>query len=465
MGGLSNELGKSLDVLESTLKSQGKLNEQAKETIRKLREQVKAREDEKRALEKEADALEELAKASEKTTDDMLDDIRDLTDEAKDSARKRTRAEIDAIDDRMKAARDAHRERMDALRDEYDQIVRTIDAELDYALKGYRNQIDAIDKQIEAIDDAERGRRDAERKGELEASIAEETDAGRRADLEDRLNELLIESGNHLWQHERKLAYEARIEEEEDADERKRLEQKLADFLLEVQAKRTKKQLEISRETLRQEMDMAREEARNAKDRAQETYDHKRKLQEREHDNLISQLDGEKGLLNQALEEKLQRYDDDLAAFEALLAQEIEDTEAFVVAYNELIGQLKDKTATITTDYETVGEPAPAPPTVGGPVITPGPGPGGGGWIDGTYVPGYWGEKGGIAMRPISARIAEKAPEAIIPLDRTTLERLGLSGGGFKTADIRIYLDRRLLAEELGQALVESIRLRTGIKI
>jgi len=72
-------------------------------------------------------------------------------------------------------------------------------------------------------------------------------------------------------------------------------------------------------------------------------------------------------------------------------------------------------------------------------------------------------QKGIIAMRPITARIAEKTPEAVIPLDRSTLERMGL--GGYKTANIYVMLNGRVLAQVIGEPLVDEIRLRTGIRM
>lgn len=67
-----------------------------------------------------------------------------------------------------------------------------------------------------------------------------------------------------------------------------------------------------------------------------------------------------------------------------------------------------------------------------------------------------WGFKhGGIAMRPMTARIAERGPEAVIPLDRM---------GVFKTANIIITLDGRQIARAIGQPLVDVIKIRTGIR-
>ncbi len=64
-------------------------------------------------------------------------------------------------------------------------------------------------------------------------------------------------------------------------------------------------------------------------------------------------------------------------------------------------------------------------------------------------------QHGGIAMRPINARIAERGPEAVIPLSRA---------GIFGTANIIIELDGMVLAEALGEPLVDEIRIRTGAK-
>ena len=79
-------------------------------------------------------------------------------------------------------------------------------------------------------------------------------------------------------------------------------------------------------------------------------------------------------------------------------------------------------------------------------------------------VPGY--QYGGIipeptllyglrSMRPYAVA-GEAGIEHVVP-DR--------GGGGFKVADLRIYLDGRILAEKLGVSLVDIIRLKTGVRI
>ncbi|GAH04860.1 unnamed protein product [marine sediment metagenome] len=64
---------------------------------------------------------------------------------------------------------------------------------------------------------------------------------------------------------------------------------------------------------------------------------------------------------------------------------------------------------------------------------------------------------GGIAMRPMLASIAEKQPEAVIPLDRL--------GGLGKTMNLYIELDGRIIAEAVEVRLTDDIRLKTGVKI
>lgn len=69
-------------------------------------------------------------------------------------------------------------------------------------------------------------------------------------------------------------------------------------------------------------------------------------------------------------------------------------------------------------------------------------------------------QTGGIAIRPMTARLAEKSPEAVIPLDR-----LETVVGGYRTANIYFQIGERELVRILGQPLVDEIRARTGLTI
>ena len=70
-----------------------------------------------------------------------------------------------------------------------------------------------------------------------------------------------------------------------------------------------------------------------------------------------------------------------------------------------------------------------------------------------------WYGEGGIATRPQIAGIGD-VPEAIIPLSRMS----ELMGGGGRMANIIVELDSRVLAEAMGEPLVDLIRLKTGVR-
>lgn len=258
--------------------------------------------------------------------------------------------------------------------------------------------------------------------------------------------------------------------------------------MTELQAEQTKTELELRREALEEKKNMAREEAEDAKDKAQEAYDKKSELWEQEHEDLIDLLEGKKTELDNALIETLQQYDDDLEAFKNMTAAELADIKEFVGKYNKALDGLEDKTITITTvhlDIYKTKKEGPRPPTPPSeellPPWEPGepspprpPTPPSEEIIEGRkdYIkhlkditPGI--QVGGIAMEEVIARVGEQAPrvpEAIIPLSRESLERLGLRGGK-ETADIHIYLDGRVIAEVIGEPLVDIIRMRTGVHI
>ncbi len=66
---------------------------------------------------------------------------------------------------------------------------------------------------------------------------------------------------------------------------------------------------------------------------------------------------------------------------------------------------------------------------------------------------------GGIAMRPMVAQIAERGPEAVIPLSK-----LGNIMGD-KSVNIFVELDGKTIARAIGAPLVDLIRVKTGVRI
>ncbi len=63
--------------------------------------------------------------------------------------------------------------------------------------------------------------------------------------------------------------------------------------------------------------------------------------------------------------------------------------------------------------------------------------------------------EGGIITRPTLAMLGEAGPEAVVPLGRM----------GPSAVNIYIEMDSRILAAQLGQPLVDEIRVRTGLRI
>ncbi len=67
--------------------------------------------------------------------------------------------------------------------------------------------------------------------------------------------------------------------------------------------------------------------------------------------------------------------------------------------------------------------------------------------------------RGGIAMRPMLATIAEKQPEAVIPLDRLNML------GGVNITGNNFYVREEADIDKIGERIVAKIRLRTGARI
>lgn len=70
------------------------------------------------------------------------------------------------------------------------------------------------------------------------------------------------------------------------------------------------------------------------------------------------------------------------------------------------------------------------------------------------FEPGL--KHGGIVTHPITTRIAERGPEAVIPLDRFEKP---------KTINVYVELDGREIARAIGQPMVDIIRLRAGLHV
>jgi len=364
-----------------------------------------------------------------KLADEMTETVRKQLEEARS-------LKLKAIDDERTAAQKGHDEQIDAIRETYgileredekyqdnklgnarratDEAIALIDKELVSRLRllddetaatiaGYQDQIDALDDQTEKEDRIAREANRVQREAELEAAVqsAQTQEARNRAldDLDDFRAQLI-----------RERALEARQEE---------------------------------RDNLRDSIDDARKAA------AEKRIDLKKDAED------------EKTLLNTALAEQLIRIDNERIAEEtaatAILANKMEklaeteaatvahykkqltETELHIAAINAATAELKNRTVFIDVVYRGgSGSVTPEVP-IGG------------------NIPGY--ATGGVAMRPTLAMVAERGPEAMIPLSK-----LGAIGGVTitgNTFNVRSEAD----IDKIGRKLVDLIRVKTGARI
>lgn len=447
-----------LDAIE-TERAVGKMAERIEERAGELTESIRKEIEERRDA--ELKAIDEERQATRKQHEDRIDDLRrtygvleredeDYQQTKLDAARKATDEMRRQYDRDIGAARDAYNEKIKLIDAEYAARLKFLDEEAAATIAEYQKRIDAIDartkEEEKIITEAERAQRILELKGAIESAETDEDYLKATAELAD---------------------YQARIDR---------------DRLLEAR--------EAEKRALRDRIDEVRIAAAQERDRLREVLEEKKEHERALLDETIARLEDQKIELDRALEEELIRIDNERIAFEkaeeekltatleridkdetaakAHYEHQLSETQLHVAAINAATAELKDRTVTITTRYRTVGALAAAyyPP---GAELPPGfykPTPEGGyvpAPLEEAYKPEYM-QRGGIAMRPIVASIAEKRPEAVIPLDRATLERLGLGGGGYKSANIYVMLNEGVLAEAVEVRLVDDIYLRTGVR-
>lgn len=411
-------------MAEEIEKRAGELTETIKE---ELEEQRDAR----------LDAIAEERSAAQKQHDDAVSGLRktygileredeEYQETKLDIAREATDAQRKQYDIDISAAREVYREKIELYDAEYAAKLKLLDDETVAIISEFQRQIDAIDAQTKTEEkkarEAERTQRLLELKGAVESAETEEERLEAIAKLED---------------------YQARVD-------RERL----------LEGRRAEK------EALKAKIDETREAAASEHDRLTEELDQKKTQEQALLDETVTRLGLEKEALDIALEEELLRIDDERMAFEEAEARklasilerldeeeettkihyehQLSETELHIAAINAATAELKDREVTVTIVHRDiyVGSTPTTPP------ITP-PLP---------LLPGF--QQGGIAMRPMTVRIAEKVPEAVIPLDR--IEELV---GGYKTANIFFQMDGRMLVRLIGQPLVDEIRIRQGVNL
>jgi hypothetical protein len=119
--------------------------------------------------------------------------VEDFHESKTDAARRASQAVIDSLDSEVRKATDVYNERMRQIAEQYDAQLQLLDAETREALKAVQDQIDGIDAQTRAEEKALREQQDQRRISELQARIATEEDADRRAELQQQLSDLLAD--------------------------------------------------------------------------------------------------------------------------------------------------------------------------------------------------------------------------------------------------------------------------------
>jgi hypothetical protein len=289
--------------------------------------------------EEAADAASEAeAQAIAASVADMKSDMSDFTEQAKQAADDREQAEIDAIDAALEAASAAHDKKLSFLSDEYDAIVKNIDASLAGALAPLQSQIDTINKQQAADDKRYQDKENSDKIASLKSQINAETDAKKKADLQ----------------------------------------QQLADFLAQIARDNQRQQRQDQIAALQLQMDDLKAAAQKQQDAAQADYDAKVKLENDAYKVFADEKDKEKTRLDQALKDTQNSYDADLKAFKTLLDDKTKLTSDYVTAYNALVSRLaKDANLTLPSG----ASPTPAPgastettlPGFDTPGVVPGP--------------------------------------------------------------------------------------------
>ena len=171
-GGLTHELGQSLDVLESTLRNQGLLNEQAITTISRIRDDIKARQDQKTAIEGVNEATEEqialqqeIQDQYERTTEMVRDAIEDM--EYEESAAGKLGITVDDVVKALIKKGESEEKIVEILAelgDEQDNVLKVMDAFglsaleiadiLGIEVEAIEGLIEAYEKEAEAAEES-----------------------------------------------------------------------------------------------------------------------------------------------------------------------------------------------------------------------------------------------------------------------------------------------------------------------
>ena len=419
---LAGEANRYKEVLEEQIKvkeSMSELNEEeriwlaeAKERLATLSKIEQADAKRTEAIDKEVSRLDDQIQ-SHRRFYGVLEGFK--TEEQKslmDKAREASRARGIAIDSEIRDLRAAHDIKVGLLQDEYDEKLRTLNAETNAAVRNLENQIKAIDRQTEVEEEIKRDVENEKRREELQTAV---------------------NSAKNL-------------------KDREKAQKVLDEFLAQLETERVRTEREKQKNLIRDRIAALQDEAAKTRDRLAQGLKTEIETLDGKLTALTTELEAEKKLLDTALEEELIRIETERRAVELA---ENSKSAAEVARINARTSAEISSINAIAAAREAAGRaPGPTP----GPTPTPMPGP-----IPGQRFSEY--QHGGIipeptlltsirTMRPY-AIAGEAGPERVSPMN----------AAGYRTANIYLQLDGRTLASVIGQPLVDTIRIRQGVRV
>ncbi|MCK9520187.1 MAG: hypothetical protein M0R74_14360, partial [Dehalococcoidia bacterium] len=297
-------------------------------------------------------------------------------------AREETEASRRALDDELEAARDACDEKIALLDKEYAAKLKTLDAETQAAIKTYQDQIDAIDAQTSAENKALEEQRNQRRIAELQS----------------------------------------RIDTATTGEERQRATQELADLLAEIERDRLLDEREAQKDALQAEIDNVKAQAADKRTALEKELATKKQHEASVLEATQTRIQGEKELLDAALEIRLQQIANEAAAAIQAEKDKLEATKTRLISEETETKAQHERLVQEEVLYQTALNRARSEAIVGtsnaGTQYE-------NAMAASIMVPAL--ASGGIVTRPTMALIGEAGPEAVVPLNRGMGSGMGVN--------------------------------------
>ncbi len=429
-------------------------------------------------IDKELSAAIDGAKAKEKALNDSIQKRKQALEDEHSKAidliqkeygvyEEKTESKTDiareAYDKEVELATEAYDEKIKLLDDEYEANLRSIDIEKAEKIQALKAQIDAIKGQTDEENKLAEEQRNLEKRLQLEAALATETDAEKRKSLQKELTDFLadLERQKVLQQRESEIAAleQSIANVQNSADNKKAIEQ----AAFEEQKKRLEQSLNDEKALLQKKLDenikviqaerIEKENAENAK------YTAAKNRIDKESASMDGWLDRYTAKLQEEADAKKKTEADKLKAAQDEINKEIELIKKKADAEIKAIQDVTNAKIQAAKIAESLNSSA----SGSGGGMSGGSSGGGGGSGGGGVLPGM--ATGGVVQRSGAAIVGENGPE-ILDFQRgarvTPLN--GNSAGIVVNVNYPTLLNRQAI-NELGAQLVSVIRTNTGLRL